>query len=109
MRHHGAVQDDATQAPADPASQARVTAWVRGQVQGVGFRWWTRSRALEFGLVGSASNLPDGRVEVIAEGSRGDCERLLSALREGSTPGRVDYVGTRWSAPRGGLSGFVER
>ncbi|MEO6703969.1 MAG: acylphosphatase, partial [Jatrophihabitantaceae bacterium] len=30
----------------------RLTAWVHGQVQGVGFRWWTRSRALELGLTG---------------------------------------------------------
>ena len=55
-----------------------MTAWVRGRVQGVGFRWWTRARALEFGgLTGYASNLGDGRVQVVAEGTRADCERLL--------------------------------
>src|SRR6185437_455819 len=58
----------------------RLTAWVRGRVQGVGFRWWVRSRALELGLVGSASNLDDGRVEVVAEGPRAACERLLELL-----------------------------
>ncbi|MDQ1730792.1 MAG: acylphosphatase, partial [Pseudonocardiales bacterium] len=42
----------------------RLSAWVSGQVQGVGFRWWTRSRALELHLVGWAKNLPDGRVEI---------------------------------------------
>jgi acylphosphatase len=87
----------------------RLTAWVHGRVQGVGFRWWTRSQALALGLVGSASNLPDGRVEVVAEGGRDHCERLLSALRSGKSPGSVDRVVERWSAPRGGLSGFVER
>ena len=46
----------------------RMTAHVHGQVQGVGFRWWTRARALELGLVGSATNLADGRVQVVAEG-----------------------------------------
>ena len=40
----------------------RLTAWVHGRVQGVGFRWWTRARALELGLVGHATNHPDGRV-----------------------------------------------
>ncbi|GAA1976474.1 acylphosphatase [Amycolatopsis minnesotensis] len=89
--------------------QVRLNAWVRGTVQGVGFRWWTRSRALEFGLVGSASNLGDGRVEVVAEGSRNNCERLLAALRSGESPGSVDHVAERWSEPRGGLTGFVER
>ncbi|RZS39320.1 acylphosphatase [Herbihabitans rhizosphaerae] len=87
----------------------RLTAWVRGRVQGVGFRWWTRSRALELGLVGSASNLADGRVEVIAEGGRDECERLLAALRSGETPGWVDTVVDRWSPAKGGLNSFVER
>jgi len=48
----------------------RMTAHVRGHVQGVGFRWWTRSRALELGLAGYAKNLADGRVEVVAEGPK---------------------------------------
>lgn len=87
----------------------RLTAWVHGQVQGVGFRWWTRSRALELGLVGSASNLVDGRVEIIAEGPRVACERLLATLRSGTTPGRVIQVTEMWASPRGGLNNFVER
>ena len=87
----------------------RLTAWVRGRVQGVGFRWWTRSRALELGLVGWARNATDGRVEVVAEGRRSDCEALLSRLRGDGTPGRVDHVAERFSPPKGGLSGFFER
>jgi len=88
---------------------ARLTAWVHGHVQGVGFRWWTRCRALELGLVGSATNLVDGRVEVVAEGPREACQRLLDLLRSGRTPGRVDTVVERWSPPRGNLTTFVER
>ncbi|WP_071812646.1 acylphosphatase [Lentzea guizhouensis] len=87
----------------------RLNAWVRGRVQGVGFRWWTRARALELGLVGSASNREDGRVEVVAEGPREKCEQLLKALRSGETPGHVESVGEQWSTARGGLTGFVER
>ncbi|WP_020671199.1 acylphosphatase [Amycolatopsis nigrescens] len=94
---------------ADEENRVRLTAWVHGRVQGVGFRWWTRSRALELGLVGSAANLADGRVEVIAEGPELHCERLLAALRGSSSPGSVDHVVDRWSAARGGLHGFVER
>ena len=89
-------------------SSVRVTAWVRGQVQGVGFRWWTRARARELGLTGVARNLDDGRVEVVAEGPRDACEALLSALRGSGSPGRVSGVTERWSDARGGLSGFVE-
>ena len=87
----------------------RLTAWVHGHVQGVGFRWWTRSRALELGLVGTATNTADGRVLVVAEGERAGCAQLLVVLRGGDTPGRVDLVVERWDDRRGGLTGFTER
>ncbi|KOS54009.1 MULTISPECIES: acylphosphatase [Rhodococcus] len=87
----------------------RLTAWVHGYVQGVGFRWWTRSRALELGVVGHATNHPDGRVLVIAEGPRDALERLLAALRSGETPGTVRLVVESWEPARGDLTGFVER
>ncbi|MFL6163051.1 MAG: acylphosphatase [Jatrophihabitantaceae bacterium] len=89
--------------------QVRLTAWVSGRVQGVGFRWWTRSQALRLGLVGSAANLADGRVEVIAEGSRAGCERLAALLEAGDTPGQVDQVAVRYGQPHGDLTGFRER
>jgi acylphosphatase len=87
----------------------RLTAWMRGRVQGVGMRWWVRSRALELGLVGIATNLDDGRVEVVAEGSREACVALLSALRSGRTPGHVTGVTERFDVARGGLVDFSER
>ncbi|MGP3981139.1 acylphosphatase [Streptomyces sp. KR80] len=88
----------------------RITAWVRGSVQGVGFRWFTRASALEIGgLTGFASNLADGRVQVVAEGPRERCERLLEWLRDGDTPGRVDGVTEIWDTPRGGYEGFAIR
>lgn len=93
----------------------RLTAWVRGRVQGVGFRWWVRSRALELGLAGSAANLPDGRVEVVAEGPRGKCRELLRMLGGDvppgvpRRPGEVTGVSERWSEPRGVGAGFHER
>lgn len=88
---------------------ARVTIWVRGRVQGVGFRWWTRARAVELGLVGAARNLDDGRVEVVAEGRRASCLALLELLDGPRTPGRVTGTVVRWSEPRGDLGGFRER
>lgn len=87
----------------------RLTAWVHGHVQGVGFRWWTRARALELGLVGFAANQPGRRVLVVAEGERDALERLLTLLRSGETPGRVDLVVESFDPARGELSGFVER
>ncbi|MGL5930550.1 MAG: acylphosphatase [Dermatophilaceae bacterium] len=99
----------------DDASTAavRVTVFVRGQVQGVGFRWWVRARALELGVTGHARNTADGRVEVVAEGAAADVERLIRLLVEEPSrdgrPGAVGSVSTpRRSGPRG-TTGFVER
>ena len=97
---------------ASPEPPVRLTAWVRGQVQGVGFRWWVRSRALKLGLAGSATNLEDGRVLVVAEGGRDRCEQLLALLSRPGAPGRVTGVTQRWSAALGEAStgtGFSER
>ena len=92
----------------------RVTVFVRGVVQGVGFRWWTRARALELGLVGSARNTADGRVEVVVQGRRLDCAARVTLLQEQPStthrPGHVESVSTpQIDEPREGLSGFTER
>jgi acylphosphatase len=91
----------------------RATVFVRGHVQGVGFRWWTRARALELGLSGWARNTDDRRVEVVAEGARGDVERLVGLLGEdvsgSGRPGRVVSVSSpQWAEPKG-EQGFRER
>jgi acylphosphatase len=87
----------------------RLTAWVHGRVQGVGFRWWTRCRALELSLTGYAANQADGRVLVVAQGPREAGENLLQLLRGGTTPGHVDNVVADWSQPQEQISGFTER
>ncbi|MBI0294513.1 acylphosphatase [Streptomyces sp. PRKS01-29] len=90
--------------------RVRLTVWVRGRVQGVGFRWYTRANALRIGdLVGFASNLADGRVQVVAEGPRGECEQLLEWLRDGDTPGKVEGITEIWDTPRGGYDTFEIR
>ena len=92
------------------SEEVRLVAWARGHVQGVGFRWFTRARALEIGgLRGFALNLHDGRVQVVAEGPKEGCEQLLAWLKNGDTPGRVDGVTEIWDTPRGGYDGFAIR
>ncbi|OMC35903.1 acylphosphatase [Mycobacterium sp. GA-1841] len=90
-------------------AEVRLSAWVHGRVQGVGFRWWTRSRALELGLTGFASNRPDGRVHVVAQGPRDKCQRLLDLLGSGQTPGSVDNVVADWAEADAPMAGFHER
>lgn len=86
-----------------------MTALVNGRVQGVGFRYWVRQEAESLGLAGSATNLPDGRVEVVAEGPRDHCESLLAVLRSPGTPGHVSDVIATWSDVNESASGFRVR
>lgn len=91
----------------------RATMFVRGMVQGVGFRWWTRARALELGLVGHARNTSDGRVEVVAQGRPDAVAALERLLRESPStrrrPGHVESVVVQQAVPKDGTEGFVER
>ncbi|MGB5953585.1 MAG: acylphosphatase [Ornithinimicrobium sp.] len=95
------------------AQSERALIFVRGRVQGVGFRWWTRSQALERGLVGYARNMSDGRVEVCAQGARPDIEALTEALDPQAEvprrPGEVTGLTIGWHPPREDLQGFLER
>lgn len=91
------------------APDVRLTAWVHGWVQGVGFRWWTRCRALELGLTGYAANHADGRVLVVAQGPRAACQKLLQLLQGDTTPGRVAKVVADWSQSTEQITGFSER
>jgi acylphosphatase len=91
----------------------RATVYVRGDVQGVGFRFWTREQARELGLVGHAKNLPDGRVEVLVQGDGDAVDRLIALLQEDPTtadrPGTVVAVVTRWSRALPGVTSFDAR
>jgi acylphosphatase len=62
---------------------------VTGRVQGVGFRWWTRSLATRLGLSGSVRNLPDGSVVVHARGTDEQLAELRVRLAEGPPGARV--------------------
>lgn len=92
--------------------RTRLTAFVRGRVQGVGFRWFVRSQALELGLTGYAKNLPDGRVEVLAQGPAQACGELLNRLEEQPTrhrrPGHVNGVVHHYLPPVADTGGFIE-
>jgi acylphosphatase len=92
----------------DDSGPVRLTAYVDGRVQGVGFRYWVRTKAVALGLTGSAANLDDGQVEVIAEGPAHDVRALLAELTGGQTPGRVTRVTQRWGRSQGQLRGFTE-
>lgn len=98
----------------EPSEHVRLTATVRGYVQGVGFRFSTLSYGSSLGLVGVAENLPNGDVLVVAEGPREDCQKVLdwllgSGSRAVRRPGRVESVQAAWGPARGGFRSFTYR
>jgi acylphosphatase len=86
--------------------QARLSAWAHGRVQGVGYRYWIRSRARDLGLRGSATNLPDGRVAVVVQGPRDACQSLLEAMDGDDAPGWVGKLVHSWGEPTNEPDGF---
>lgn len=65
---------------------------IRGVVQGVGFRYFTRQQAQRLGVAGWVRNLADSSVEAHAEGSADAIEAFREALERGPVGGRVDSV-----------------
>lgn len=80
---------------ANDVNQA-LHAYVDGHVQGVGFRYFVEDFAQSLALTGWVRNLYDGRVEVWAEGSREDLDRLLAALQHGPGHSMVSEVKFDW-------------
>lgn len=90
-------------------AQRRLSARVRGRVQGVGFRYFTRSEARRLGVQGWVRNEPDGSVSVVAEGPDGGLKGLLEALHSGPPGAVVREVEAGWSEARGAFDAFEVR
>jgi acylphosphatase len=82
---------------------------VSGRVQGVGFRWFVVDAAERLGLSGFARNLPDGDVEVVAQGTTAAIDSLQDDLRIGPRAARVHAVESSPVRPDPGLKGFHVR
>lgn len=70
----------------------KVNIVVSGRVQGVYFRAFTRRKAKQLGLVGRATNLADGRVEIIAQGNDEAIAQFITWCRKGPITARVDHI-----------------
>jgi acylphosphatase len=73
-------------------SKIRRRVLISGMVQGVNFRYYTKTAARNSGVYGWVRNLPDGRVEAVFEGDQEGVETMLSWCHKGSPHGRVDEV-----------------
>jgi acylphosphatase len=88
---------------------ARVRMIIRGRVQGVFFRASAAEQGYTLGVRGFARNRADGAVEIVAEGTRRNLERLLKWAQAGPSRARIDEVRTEWDRATGEFSGFAIR
>ena len=82
--------------------------WVSGRVQGVWYRGSCAEQARALGISGWARNLPDGRVEIVAEGDPEAVDKLVEWCRHGPPGARVTAVEVHVEEPEG-LGGFAVR
>jgi len=87
----------------------RVHIFVSGRVQGVLFRYETRKTAKSLDVKGWVKNLPDGRVEVVAEGEKDKIDNLIEFLKKGPPAARVDKVDVKTEEYKGEFEDFNVR
>lgn len=75
----------------------QVQAYYAGRVQGVGFRYSVRELACGFEVTGYVRNLPDGRVELVAEGEESELQAFLEAIQKSHLASYIRQVTTSWA------------
>lgn len=85
----------------------RLTVFYSGRVQGVGFRATVRRIACGYDVTGTVSNLPDGRVELIAEGEKSELEAFLTGIAESELSGFIAKQLETWQSAQRNLRGFT--
>lgn len=86
--------------------RSRMHVFYSGNVQGVGFRYTVKTVVAGFEASGVVRNLADGRVELIAEGERGELEAFRKAIRESGLDHFIRDEDVRWSEATGEFRGF---
>ena len=82
---------------------------VKGKVQGVWFRAFTKEKAEELGLTGWVQNQPGGSVYLKVKGKKETIEKLISDLEHGPERSHVEYVNVEWNSPEHAWSKFEIR
>ena len=96
-----------TQEPTSNDNVVRAHIWVKGRVQGVGFRAHVEYVARRIGgLTGWVRNVGYDTVEAIAEGKRERVDRLIEAMKQGPRASRVDETRVEWEEPTGQFDRF---
>ncbi len=87
----------------------RLHLFFEGTVQGVGFRFYTERAARRLDIAGFVRNLPNGAVEVVAEGKRKILDEFLSAIQTGNLSGYITGTEKIWEPPTGEFNDFGVR
>jgi acylphosphatase len=87
-------------------NRRRMKVLYSGHVQGVGFRYTAKNVATGFEVVGAVRNLPDGRVELIAEGAPEELEAFRQAIRGAGLAGFIRDESVNWADAQNEFSGF---
>jgi acylphosphatase len=87
-------------------NRCRMQILYSGLVQGVGFRYTAKTAAAGFEVIGTVRNLPDGRVELIAEGERGELESFRDAIRGAGLAGFIRDERVTWGDAKNEFHGF---
>lgn len=85
--------------------EIQLRANFSGHVQGVGFRFQTESISRGFDVQGYVQNMPDGTVDLVAEGQKNELEQFLSAIQE-QLSGNIRETRTHWYPSSGNYEGF---
>ncbi len=83
-----------------------MTVFYYGQVQGVGFRYTAKTVATGFDVTGTVRNLPDGRVELVAEGGRAELDAFRGALLDAGLAGFIRDEQVNWADAKNEFRGF---
>ncbi len=89
--------------------QVQIHLWVRGRVQGVGFRAFVQQTAMLIGVTGWVRNVGADMVETIAEGEREKIERFVQAVKRGPRLSFVEEAREEWATASGEFDSFVVR
>jgi len=86
--------------------RSRLQIFYSGRVQGVGFRYTTKALATGYEVTGLVRNLPDGRVELIAEGPRDELEAFRQGVRDSGLGSCIAHEETFWNESKNEFRGF---
>ena len=87
-------------------ARERLHAFYSGRVQGVGFRYTVKALAQGFEVMGVVRNLPDGRVELVAEGERNELEEFGRAIQDSELGHFVRGEEKSWMEAKNEFRGF---